>query len=909
MIFGIIWELISRQINTSLDVSPKFNSRIFFYLFLPSTVLESASILSNKWLLLNILPILLHSIVGTLLYGSAIAFTIHSMSKQDLFNIGTSSIADARNGMGSAQTATLFDAGQRNHWLTDHEPRTMAVTGQIVSGDDLEESTFLYEKSYVINTPMLEIGNLTLADCLIFGSIMSSLDSTTMLGAFSMFQVNEKLYYLVLGESLMNNAVVLIVFNLLLDFLNASRLTVVKIYIAIIQFFITLIGSIFVGLLLASVALLAVRLIKRFQVPSALTSYQNQCLAMIETLLVLKLAYLTYTLGSLAGLSSIVSLATFGVLQHQYISLNLNWRSQLTFRQVVLASKTMGFSLVYPLLGMLLVDVAYASQYVQQFHHQSGGVSPVAAMSIAGRGANDQRAPTSTFSGAATLAATKLTALANQANLFWNFKFLSLVTVISVAYRFGIVILLSLFCNLISNRRVKVRFREQLLMAYGGLKGPLAVALVHRLIEHEDHRDRLLRNKHLFMYTILFITLLSVVLKGALIRPLVEKLQISLDHPRLAGAASHKVVLFNAINNRVIECATQAINNMMGRSKSSYDRLFEFNESRIKPWLAREGTNTNWLSNLYDKLLLDKTLDSDSFYKSSAEPIAGSFWHNSSSNSQQRHRQLSSQNLFTGLPPTDGRPRNHHRGSRASVKLDTISENGGGFIDDDELNDAMNSHLGLSVHQQQAATNLKRQINSKNQQPSRRSKNSVSEARGSFKLRGDHGTTTTRDLKEFVMLNLKSDENELDHGKPKRRPSKSNGNRAGSVDETPARFSQSDGMLSSTSCDDELQPQHKRQSSSDKEGYISQLERHLESRKKAQATGPRSNLPTDRPLYVDSLTQRDELAAGMKNVANSSVKDSRKIRHEGREKSKKHANKQHNMGRLQSRVAPSSSSD
>lgn len=612
MIFGILWELVVRQLTTSYDGFPRFNSRIFFYLFLPSTVLESGSLLSNKWLFLNLFPILIHSIFGTLLYASFLGFTIYYLSRQSLFNLNpqiqqVSSISITTN---IPQKALIFHSIPLNYVSDNKSDSSDFFKGE--SRVDWEEEAnyyTLYDKSYLTSGSSHELNNITLADCLIFGTILSSFDATTILSVFSSLQVNEKLYYLVLGESLMNNAVVLVIINLLLDFFDATRLTVVKIYIAIIQFFITIIGSIFVGLILAIIALASVRLTKRFQISRALTSYQNQCQAMVETLLILKLAYLTYTLANLAGTSSIVSLATFGILQDQYIKHNLNLRSQLAYRQVILATRTMGFSLVYPLLGMLLVEVANTSQVFQTL--------PSIDISKSGNNLmNNLSQNASNIINSANVA-SKLTHLANQGNLYWNFKFLSFVILTTVVYRFILVILLTQFCNLFTSSQLKIKFKEQILVAFGSLKGPLAFAIVHKLIESEEYRDRTMKNKHLFIYTILFITFISTLVKGSCIRPLVLKMKLTLSHvpPSLS---IHSTLVFDEINCKVTEHISSGLNSLLGHTKSPYDRFVELNETHIKPWLTRDGSNTNWLSVFYDTVVLDETLNANCFYRSLA---------------------------------------------------------------------------------------------------------------------------------------------------------------------------------------------------------------------------------------------------------------------------------------------------
>ena len=627
MIFGIIWELIVRQLSANYDAYPRFNSRIFFYLFLPSTVLESASLLSNKWLFFNLLPILAHSIIGTMLFAISLGSTIYYLGQVNVFALQLAPSAQSLQQVGQAQQAALLAKvasghsiglvqQQQQHSLiapSSSLPEKQVQQQQQQQQNQNQQQQPHQQKSHLAS----EQYSLNMTDCYVFATILASIDATPMLNVFKHYQVNEKLYYLVLGENLMNNAVVIIMFNLFLEHLDSTiKLGVVEAYLIVLKFFATLIGGLLIGLALAAFTLICVRLTRRFQVPDALSSYQNQCHAMVETLLILKLAYLTYTLANLAGTSSIVSLATFGILNDQYIKQNLNLRSQLTFRQVILATKTMGFSLVYPLLGMLLVEVATNGRI-----RNWPGSSVAHELATSGPG--------------------------HSLGEHWNFKFLSTVALLTLGLRFLVVISLGLLGNLLTCGQAKIKFREQLLMAYGGLKGPLAIALLHRLLEHEELATGAAQRpagaqRSAFVYTLLSITFISSALVGSFIRPLVARVQATLTvratsadrlaeprqlvkrhHSRQRLAAERTksaTILFDQVNYKITEYISHGLNSILGRSRSPYDKFAEFNETHMKPWLARAGSNTNWLSVFYDNLVLDETLNSNCFYVATEDP-------------------------------------------------------------------------------------------------------------------------------------------------------------------------------------------------------------------------------------------------------------------------------------------------
>lgn len=643
IIFGIIWEVVIRKLTNNPEVLPKFNSRIFFYLFLPSTVLESASILANKCIFLELIPILIHSIIGTLIYAASLGFTIYALTQGDILGINfkykgpiiasalsssqmmnLNTISLSINSSSMAQLESSLATNGNEYWQSQNLLQVAANERSTISANSLD-GTLTSSTSAGVTAQAMSSVNLNLGDCLIFGTILSSIDASGLLNALRQHQVNEKLYYMVIGENMLNNAVVLVLSNLVLEFFNTQKLTVSKIYFAILQFFLNLFGAVFIGLSVASFALLSIRLSKRFQVVNLLsTSYQNQCQTMVETMLILKFAYFSYSLSALAGTSSILSLATYGILQDQYIKLCLNLRSQFTLRQVILASKTLGYTLVYPLIGMLIVDSIGPTQlfydtWLSFEDSQTLAMTPTPATQS---GSVASSTTTTTGGNANAAAALRLAHMANQANFYWNVKLLLLITILAIFYRFVVVIGLTFLSNLFAGEKFKLKFREQVLIAYGSLKGPLALALAHRLSDQQNYREQSSKSKQLLMInTILFICFISNIIKGPFIRPLVAKMQLTLCHSPISLATSSTYAVFNEISCLVTDHVSQGINNLLGHRKSPCDRFIEYNETHIKPWLAgrKAARNTNWLSMFYDNLTLDEIMNANCFHKAARE--------------------------------------------------------------------------------------------------------------------------------------------------------------------------------------------------------------------------------------------------------------------------------------------------
>ena len=59
----------------------------------------------------------------------------------------------------------------------------------------------------------LESLGLSLIECLIFGSTLSATDPVTILAIFNQYKVDPKLYTVIFGESLLNDAVSIVMYE------------------------------------------------------------------------------------------------------------------------------------------------------------------------------------------------------------------------------------------------------------------------------------------------------------------------------------------------------------------------------------------------------------------------------------------------------------------------------------------------------------------------------------------------------------------------------------------------------------------------------------------------------------------------------------------------------------------------
>ncbi|KAJ8341056.1 hypothetical protein SKAU_G00333470 [Synaphobranchus kaupii] len=91
------------------------------------------------------------------------------------------------------------------------------------------------------------LASVDLLACLLFGSIISAVDPVAVLAVFEEIHINELLHILVFGESLLNDAVTVVLYHLFEEFSGVGSVTVVDVCLGVVSFLVVSIGGILVG--------------------------------------------------------------------------------------------------------------------------------------------------------------------------------------------------------------------------------------------------------------------------------------------------------------------------------------------------------------------------------------------------------------------------------------------------------------------------------------------------------------------------------------------------------------------------------------------------------------------------------------------------------------------------------------
>ncbi|XP_037119767.1 LOW QUALITY PROTEIN: Na(+)/H(+) exchanger beta-like [Syngnathus acus] len=191
-----------------------------------------------------------------------------------------------------------------------------------------------------------QLAGVDLLSCLLFGSIVSAVDPVAVLAVFEEIQINELLYILVFGESLLNDAVTVVLYHLFEEFSHAGAVTVVDALLGVVCFLVVSFGGILVGAI--------------YGLLGAFTSRFTSHTRVIEPLFVFLYSYMAYLSAEVFHLSGIMSLIACGVVMRPYVEANISHKSYTTVKYFLKMWSSVSETLIFIFLGVSTVAGPHA---------------------------------------------------------------------------------------------------------------------------------------------------------------------------------------------------------------------------------------------------------------------------------------------------------------------------------------------------------------------------------------------------------------------------------------------------------------------------------------------------------------------------------------------------------------------
>ncbi|CAL1289926.1 unnamed protein product [Larinioides sclopetarius] len=350
---------------------------------------------------------------------------------------------------------------------------------------------------------------MPLLDTLLFSSIACAVDPIAVLAVFEEIHVNEVLYILVFGESLLNDAVTVVLYHMFEGYAEMGPKNIITVdYLAgVASFFVVALGGTIVGILWGLLA--------------AFVSRFTHHVRVIEPLFVFVMAYLSYVSAELFHFSGILALTFCGITMKNYVEENISYKSHVTVKYAMKMLASSSETIIFLFLGVSTV--------------------------------ND--------------------------NHEWNTWFVVMTIFFCSVYRtIGVIILTALANRFRLHRIDKV---AQFILAYGGLRGAVAFALV--LIVS----DRIIPTKNMMVTTIIALVFFTVFIQGMTIGPLVRILNVPISN-KIKPSMNERII------TRSMDHLMAAIEDIVGQTMGNYhlrDKFKYYNNKYLRPILTREHQN------------------------------------------------------------------------------------------------------------------------------------------------------------------------------------------------------------------------------------------------------------------------------------------------------------------------------
>ncbi|KAL6302586.1 sodium/hydrogen exchanger [Sparassis latifolia] len=241
-----------------------------------------------------------------------------------------------------------YELKQENFFRNFGSILTFAFMGTLISAVGVGVLVYIY--SFL----GLESLDLTLIECLTFGSTLSATDPVTILAIFNQYKVDPKLYTVIFGESLLNDAVSIVMYETLTQF-HGTEIYLGSIFHGIGIFLLSFSVSMALGVVFG----LGMSLLLKH---SSLNLYPS-----IESCLVALSAYTCYFFSNGLSMSGIVSLLFCGITLKHYAYHTMSRRTQRATKYIFSTLAQLSENFIFIYLGLSLFTSAPSSEKVTNY--------------------------------------------------------------------------------------------------------------------------------------------------------------------------------------------------------------------------------------------------------------------------------------------------------------------------------------------------------------------------------------------------------------------------------------------------------------------------------------------------------------------------------------------------------------
>ncbi|XP_026880320.1 sodium/hydrogen exchanger 8 isoform X1 [Electrophorus electricus] len=196
------------------------------------------------------------------------------------------------------------------------------------------------------------IYKMSMTDSFAFGSLISAVDPVATIAIFNALNVDPVLNMLVFGESILNDAVSIVLTNTAEGFANASTVTGWETFLQALGYFLKMFfGSAALGTLTGLISAICLKHVDLRNTPS------------LEFGMMLIFAYLPYGLSEGIKLSGIMAILFSGIVMSHYTHHNLSPVTQLLMQQTLRTVAFMCETCVFAFLGLSIFSFPHKFEF------------------------------------------------------------------------------------------------------------------------------------------------------------------------------------------------------------------------------------------------------------------------------------------------------------------------------------------------------------------------------------------------------------------------------------------------------------------------------------------------------------------------------------------------------------------
>ncbi|CAH8644148.1 unnamed protein product [Dicrocoelium dendriticum] len=174
---------------------------------------------------------------------------------------------------------------------------------------------------------------------LLFSSLIVAVDPVAVLAIFQDIGVELSLYYIVFGESLLNDAITVVLYDIMSAFAGRDTVTGQQIGVGIASFFTVSFGGLLIGVVVGIISCLLTR------IRSHLNAFS-----------MILLAYFSYIMADCVGWSGIISMIGCGLLQAAYAFQNIDYASVTMVHKLTKIVSEICESVIFLYLGIEILN-------------------------------------------------------------------------------------------------------------------------------------------------------------------------------------------------------------------------------------------------------------------------------------------------------------------------------------------------------------------------------------------------------------------------------------------------------------------------------------------------------------------------------------------------------------------------